>query len=291
MPVLYTITPPNARKIKCVDFNGFYDQLEYIKDVARDNLYNAVKRVRHRDDWWGTRTLNQTIEGMKYGFQDDTNYFLNNIAEVKNNDGTSEGVKMSVEGSAYDMGAVIEGVPECCLNFNLPAPVPYINIMVDLFFSGSFSATQIRNRGIAITNLVNTLLFNGYAVDLHAFEFNSQWDQNVMYTIKIDTKNLSMADLAFLCSPEYFRKIALLTIDKRRDSASSAGMGSSEVLPFMLKKFKKSKVFFIGGSISDKNIGSQLSSVKQANKYITKIFQKYCDENKIVITFNGENEK
>ena len=287
MVVKYSI-PYKNKNIKCVDFDGFVDQYEYIQDFIKNNTFNTATEVNKCDDFYGKNNLKKTIEGMSYGLQDATNYFLDSISEIKNQDGLADGIFMDMQGFAYDMGSVVNGEPECCLNFGLPTPTPIITIMIDIPFSCWYSSKQIYNRGVAITNLINTLLLNGYIVDLYGMEYNIQSDMDTMYTVKIDTKTLSIANIAFLSSPEYFRKIGFITTDKIRNKPSEYGRGRSSALDFMIKKIKKDKIFFIGGSYNDNEITRYLDSIDEANKYILKIFNKYCDENKITIKFKED---
>lgn len=282
--IKYTIDN-NGKKIKAIDFDNLNEQLLYIQKPIKDKAYSVIDQVKQEDNFYGTHTLDQSLQGMKYGFDNDTNYFLDNIAQVQNDDGLTGGIHVDVEGFAYDMGSVVEGIPECCLNSNLPTPTPSVTIMVDIAFSWCVSARAISNRGIAITNLINTLLLNGYIVDLYLLRYNSQYDLDIMYTVKIDTTNLSIANIAYVCTPEYFRKIGWITTDVLREKESESGRGESKILPFMLNKIKKEKIFFIGGDYSDSNITSHLDSVKNANNYILETFKKYCNENKITIKF------
>ena len=282
--IKYTIDN-NGKKIKAIDFDNLNEQLLYIQKPIKDKTYSVIDQVKQEDNFYGIHTLDQSLQGMKYGFDNDTNYFLDNIAQVQNDDGLTGGIHVDVEGFAYDMGSVVEGIPECCLNSNLPTPTPSVTIMVDIAFSWCVSARAISNRGIAITNLINTLLLNGYIVDLYLLRYNSQYDLDIMYTVKIDTTNLSIANIAYVCTPEYFRKIGWITTDVLREKESESGRGQSKILPFMLNKIKKEKIFFIGGDYSDSNITSHLDSVKNANNYILETFKKYCNENKITIKF------
>ena len=281
MVVKYDITYKN-KIIKCVDFEGFIDHLEYIKDFVKNNTFNIISDVDVCDDFYGYNNLSNTLDGMNYGFQKSTDYFMDIIEETKSYTDNNNGIQMDYEGFAYDMGAVVNGEPECCLNTRLPMPTPCIKIMVDLSFSWVYSQELIYNRGIAITNLVETLLVNGYIVDLYAVLFNTQSDMSIMYTNKIDTQNLSIANIAFMSSPEYFRKIGFVTIDRIRNKPSERGRGYSEILDFMVNKIKKDKIFFIGGGYSGAD-SDMLLSVHSSIYDLTEKFNKFCNENKIDI--------
>lgn len=288
MAVEYTIKNKN-KLIKCVDFKNLLDQYSYIKKGIDTDIFNTVSEVSKEDDFFGKNSMSKTVEGMSFGFQDETNYFLDKIEDVKNKDGLSDGVFMDNIGFAYDMGAYVSGEPECCINMGLPQPAPYVCIMVDLFFSAMYSAKQILNRGIAVTNLVNTLLLNGCVVDLFVFEYNLQSDFDVMYTTKIDTKTLPISSIAFVCTPEYFRKIGFITCDVIRNKQSDIGRGSSTMTQFMLDKIKKDKIFYIGGSNGFWS-SCGYDDLDKMNDTLIENFNKYCVENKIVLKLNNEHK-
>lgn len=275
--------------IKCVDFDSFIDQYHFIKDFVKNDKFGTPHSVNQKDDFYGFHDLYNTLDGMNYGFQEATDYFLDVIADIKSSKDTSRGIHMDCEGYAYDMGSVVNGVPECCINSGLPSLTPCIKIMVDITFSWIYTQNQIYNRGIAITNLINTLLINGCIVDLYVVEFNQQFDMSVLYTVKVDTNTLSIANIAFLSSPEYFRKIGFITVDCIRNKKSQEGRGCSTILDFMTKKIQKEKIFFIGGSYTNCEIGSHINSVDEANKYLLEIFKKYCTDNEIELTIEDKN--
>lgn len=289
MVVKYNINS-NGRKIKCFEFDGLVEQLETIMPQIKNNVYGIVDELKENSEggWNGKYTLEQTLNGMKYGFKAETDYFLDCIEEIRTQDALSEGMYMDVEGYAYDIGSVVQGVPECCINTGLPTPTPSVTIMVDISFSCVFGSNQLNNRGIAITNLVNTLLLNGYIVDLYFMMYNTQSDMDIMYTIKVDTKSMPISSIAFMSSTDYFRKIGFITMDYIRGKQSGWGRGQSTMHDFMLNKFKKNDIFFIGGGYSNNELSSHLGSPQEADKYLLLMFEKFCKEHKIKITFRKD---
>lgn len=281
----------NNKKIKCVEFNGLLEQLDYITPQIENNVYNIVNEIgkSNKDKWNGEYTLNQTLEGMKYGFTNSTNYFLDNISEIRSQEGLDEGIFMDCEGFAYDMGNVVNGIPECCINIGLPSPKPCIKIMVDVSFSCNFKSKQINNRGIAITNLVNTLLIHGCLVELSFMMYNHQSDMDIMTLTTIDTKCLPISTIAFINSVDFFRKICFITMDVVREKESEWGRGNSNIKDFMLNKFKNDDIFFIGGSYVNTELSQNLNTVKQANNYILQLFKLFCKEHKIKIVIDKED--
>lgn len=188
------------------------------------------------------------------------------------------------------MGSVVEGIPECCLNAELPAIKPCIKIMVDIAFDAWCGPDKLNNRGIAIANLINTLIINGFIIDLYFMRYNHQNDMDIMFTVKVNTEVLPISTIAFMSSADFFRKIGFMTTDLVRNKKSEAGRGYSIMQPFILNKIKKEDIFFIGGSFLNPEISSHLDSIKSANEYIISLFNIYCEEHKIKISFNDEEK-
>lgn len=289
MVVKYNIKTDN-KVIKCVEFDSIIDQYEYIMPSIRNNRFGNVTELEKDMGWNGSYTLNEVVEGMKYGLQKSTDYFLDNIKEIRSQDTTGRGTFLDYDGFAYDMGSVVEGVLECCLNADLPAVKPCIKVLVDVSFSCWHSANQLDNRGIAIANLINTLIINGYIVDLCFMLYNTQSDMDIMATTRVNTEVLPISTVAFLSGSDYFRKIGFITMDEVRDKASNWGRGQSYIQNFMLNKFKKEDIFFIGGSYANPQISSHINTVSEANEYIISLFATYCKEHKIKLTFKDKEE-
>lgn len=288
MSVVYNFKYKN-KIVKTAQFDGFIDQLAFIDNFVKNNTFDTPKHVNVCDNFYGKHNLNETLDGMNYGFAETTDYFKNLITKIKSCTKSFDGIFMDYQGFAYDMGAVVSGEPECCVNMGLPVSTPCIKIFVDIAWSSWISAEQIFNRGVAITNLVNTLLVNGCVVDLYAVRYNIQDDLDIFFTTKIDTKTLSIANIAFMCSPCYFRKIGWITTDCLRDIPSSPDRGCSRMTDFLLNKIKQDKIFFIGGDYTNSSITGHLNSIEEASEYILEIFKKYCKENKIAITFEDND--
>lgn len=280
-----TIKKYKINNVKCVEFDSLSEQLEYILPNLKSNMYDIKNEINSNLKWNGNYTLDQTIEGMQYGFASNTLYFLDCITNIRSQDGIKEGLYLDTEGFVYDMGSVVSGIPECCLNIGIPTINPCIKIMVDVSFDCSVPAKDICNRGIAIANLVNTLLINNYIVELYFIMYNNQSDMDVMSLLKVDTKVLPISTIAFVSSVDYFRKICFCTMDVIRDKQSNIGRGTSRMQKFILDKLKKDDIFFIGGSYENKEQLKHIKDVNNANKYILKLFKKFCDEHKIIITF------
>ena len=261
-------------------FDNLYEYREFAEKCAKEENYSIVSRVKReagRNDFYGNLKFEDTIEAMKYGIKDYTSYFLENIADTTSEEDGWQGIFMDIEGFAYDMGAVVSGEPECCINWNDVAPTKVINIIVDISFNCGTSATEIKNRGVAIANLINTLLTKKYIVNLEFLEYNTQSDIDTEVLVKVDTSNLSIATIAMMCSTEYFRQVGFVTLDDIRHKESESGRGQGEMNNTKLNEWKD-KGFFIGGSYNDsrRTYNGCYRSIKSANETIEAMFNEYC---------------
>lgn len=287
MAIKYNIKADN-KQIKCMEFDNIIDLYENIMPFIKANTFGVVDEINENVGWNGEYSLNQTVEAMKFGFQKNTDYFLDNIKEIRSQETTGKGTYLDYEGFAYDMGNVVEGVPECCLNADLPATKPCIKIVVDIGFPSLYSAKQLNNRGIAIANLINTLIINGFIIDLCFMRYNHQHDMDIMFTVRVNTEVLPISVVAFLSSSDFFRKIGFITTDFIRERPSEIGRGMTIIQEFMLNKFKREDIFFIGGGYSNPELCYHLENIKEANNYLLSLFNTYCKEHKIKIVLNSE---
>lgn len=267
--------------IRCVEFDNLYEQKEYVNKAISDNKWKVIRDLKceYKPNFHGDTPLEKTVLAMDYGLQDYTNYFLENIENVKQESDSNTELYMDMEGFAYDMGSVVSGVPECCINGGSPTSTPTIKIFVDITFFWGVTAKEIQNRGIAITNLINTLLTRKYIIELSFVDFNIQGDLNTLIITNIDSSTLSVATIAFMSSPQFFRQISWITTDELRNRDSECGRGRSSMNKWYKQKIEEEKILFIGGSFNDEAVDEgAYRTIESANKYITKLFNKFCNK-------------
>ena len=79
---------------------------------------------------------------------------------------------LDVAGEAVDIGAYLDGEPECMLTYNAPE-VQSFKIVVNISARASADAKLLLNRGIAVASLVYALQSNAIGVSLHVGEWTS----------------------------------------------------------------------------------------------------------------------
>lgn len=270
----------DTNRIRCIEFDNLQEQKDYISEAVRTKKWSIVKEIVP-DDFYGRHTLEETMQGMDYGFPANTEIFLSNIKDVSSEDIGGENVYMDIQGFAYDMGAVVSGEPECCINFNTNGNTPVIKILIDIGFDGSVRAEYINNRSFAIVNLINTLINKKYIVDVKFLNYNIQGDMSTVVFTKCNVENLSIATIAMISSPEYFRQIIWITRDELRNKESEYGRGRTTNDNKFKELLKNENALFIPGSFINHNFTYDCQTKEKANSYITQLFNEYCEINNI----------
>lgn len=269
---------------RTITFDSLHELTDYVDKAIKENRWEVIKEIRQRqggrEKFFGDTNLENTMQAARYGLKEYTNYFLDNIKDIKPEGDMYDDIFLDYQGFAYDMGSVVAGVPECCINCGAPSISPTITIYVDITFYCGTKAKQIQNRGIAITNLINTLIARKYIIDLYFIDYNCQSDMNTLITTKIDAATLSVATVAFMCSPQFFRQMSWIATDELRNNDSCLGRGQSRLTEEMRKKIKDENIFYIGGSYTDEGCLDHYNNVNEANTYIAKKFNKFCEQQK-----------
>lgn len=268
------------KELKTKVFNSLNEQKEFIKEYIKKgkHVVSMIKRhEKNQKDFYGKNSLEETLKGFDYGFQGNTEYFLENLSDTSNGEYTDNCIRMDIEGCAYDMGAVIAGEPECCINMQTRGIGKRIEINIDLSFHCGFTAEEINNRGIAIVRLINTLLAKGYIVDLYVYCYNNQDDMDVYYKTKISTETLTISTVAFISSVEFFRKIDWITTEVLRGKPSEDGLGCSRYSSSEVQnKITKSGLCIPGGYQGCNH--DNVRSVEAATKWVQKLYEDYCKQ-------------
>ena len=265
----------------CQNNVDLYNYIQKKIEEKGEHYWGHIGDCRSARDWQGGVTYNQAMNNLIFGNKDTTNTFLEGLDDVRKEKDVHSDVFLDTEGFAYDMGAVVEGEPECCLNSIGEAPKKTINIGITYDFCCGNASKILAWRGIAITNLVYTLLNKGYIVnlkliecykpDIDAFEKYSR----SYFSLDIPTENLCIGTIAFYCSVEFFRVIMILVQSMICDQPNMAGNGKgTEYIEDIYEIYGKD-MFVIPDGYIDYAM-RDLDSQEEANKMIESLFNEYC---------------
>lgn len=265
----------------CQNNVDLYNYIQKRIEEKGENYWQHIKDSRSARDWQGGVTYNQAINNLIFGNKDTTNTFLEGLDDVRKEKDVHSDVFLDTEGFAYDMGAVVEGEPECCLNSIGEAPKKTINIGITYDFCCGNAARVLAWRGIAITNLIYTLLNKGYIVNLKLIEcYKPNYDafdkySRSYFSLDIPTENLCIGTIAFYCSVEFFRVIMILVQSMICEQPNRAGDGKGTMDIEDIYEIYGKDMFVIPDGYIDSEM-KYLESQEEANKVIESLFNEYC---------------
>lgn len=299
---------PNLGEMIAAEFDNNIDYLNWMVAKEKEAAWGVFKDLKQRDeDWSGVKDWEQVKNKLAYGDDEFTGYFCDNLKDLSEDGDARNGVWMDIEGFSYDMGSVVAGEPECCVNMNGPESKPELVVYVPISFSCDWNKNLLLNRGVAITNLIHTLMVKGYILDIKMFhsvkrEYKGEKGCNrITYVVNIPTQNLCIADIAYSCSPAYFRGAHFVAMDMLADHFSGEngdGRGRGEKCKQIVNEVKSKGIYFPDGY--DGEGKRNFETVEKANEWAIKRFNEYVerrnaglkakDEKMASITYDEDDE-
>lgn len=262
------------------DFDSMSEIASFIES-HKDYKEYALTQSRclcEEPDFYGVTSFDEILKRLRYGDEGMTMQYLNNLKENKDDDFINDSIHMDIEGFAYDMGAVVSGEPECCVNSDAPSIKPHLNIYIDTGYRGAVSPEIIANRGVAIYQLISNLISKGYILDIWIVHFidcvglkGSKYCQRV----KLSTEYLTISQLAFAGKCEFFRVVTWLLTAIQGESKRYTGGGRSMPTSDAVREMQKDGLFIPSGYTDDR---FNNCSKDEALRYVTEIYNKYMEE-------------
>lgn len=263
---------------KTIEFMNMNDIYRYLKGSDRLNDFTVSKESA--SSFNNYTSFNDAVGQLLTGYDDYTKKIIDGIKCASDEEVETFGVNFDVCGSLYDMGAVVEGVPECCISDFAPASKKCIRIVLSNAYSSGIEAKYILNRGIAITNLIFSLLSQGYVLDLkYCFYYQPNCcSTSSMFFMNIPTDNLCIATIAYLMTPQFFRMIGVAVSDVNLNKNVN-GYAKSFKPRDVLKQLRNESVYFSDGYddkyFSNAEMKVRYDTVEKANETVLNFFNEY----------------
>lgn len=275
-------------------FESVFGIRDYIENGLKKNTkYSAYINNQEARNWSGGVSFKECMEHLVKGNDKYTQMYLDGLKhDNHDSDEYYTGYQMDIEGVAYDMGAVVNGDPECCLNMGFPEIKRHLTICVSVDFVWTTPASNIRNRGLAIVNLVNTLITQGYILDLEVVyshdRRNLVGNRDMRMFFKVNTDTQCISEFAFYMAPEFMRILCFLITEihdfAKGGSADIGGLAGGAIGTKFLADLESRGTLYLGGEYDDPKM-AKLNTIEEANKYITEKFNKYISTHKGVDRF------
>ena len=138
---------------KTVQFDSVTDMAKYITERRTQGNWTILTEDES-SDWNNNCTFDMAYDQMVYGYHDFTQQVVDDLGDFTDSEVLDRGgLSMDVEGSDYDMGAVLSGIPECCISDTIIEEKKHLRLVVSVGFSCNIDSKYILNRGVAIANL------------------------------------------------------------------------------------------------------------------------------------------
>ena len=155
--------------------------------------------------FFGTRNWEDMMKLFSAGYRDGLREISSRVEVIEANAQrvTSQYEKQET-GILFDVAEVLEGTPECWLNFTEEPVRDVVKMYVDIGMWSGITEDQKLNRGAAIISLVDQLSESGKIVELYATMSSEKMSStDTLYTFiqcRINTQPLDMDQLGFLFS-------------------------------------------------------------------------------------------
>lgn len=263
---------------KIQKFNSLLEVVEYLESLP--DLYKYLltqeSTLGREKSWYGTDSFSEVMDKLRNGDRVQTLEYITNLKELNNFDELDTGFYRDIEGFAYDMGSVVEGEPECCINSGAPEAHKMLEIHIDIGYCGSTPASVINNRGYAIVNLINTLISKGYILDVYVVHYiTTTCGMNCAHLFKINTETLTLSTFAYTATCSFFRVVSWLLTAIQIKRYDYNGEGCSQPSCSMLKKLKQQNILYIPSGYTDERLNrcSKSKAQELVNGYYNSFIQ------------------
>lgn len=231
-----------------------------------------------RPKWFGTSSLEQAVGLVQQGWdgRPDLSKLSSDIESVTSSEVAKINLEHQVQGAYVDVGAYIEGVPECMVQFVEQPEPKVVRLAFNISTSASMSREAFANRGAVTLAICNKLQLAGYAVEIVAYECcqSGSSKHGVSWVLKSSAQPLDEDSLAFwCCHPSALRRIHFLYCESMDDKvrAEFGYNGGSYGRPCALNEFKEAREAFNPDVNIDFRKESFADAVKEYNKLIAKL--------------------
>lgn len=269
-------------------FDNNIDFYEFIRDMEKKKSWQHIKEHGKGDSWVGGVTYEDTMTELLYGNKEITHKFLEGLRNIGQETETNTGIFMNTEGFAYDMGAVVSGEPECCVDMKAPEPNKSLTILMDYTAPFYVDSDNLVRRGLGVANLIYTLIEKGYIINLNVCAccdlrytgrmFSGEEVDKHLLSINVPVETLSLGTIGFYTSVEFFRMLYILAEGMLLDADEECGQsrGTEDREDYSIAK----NVLLIPNTYMDHR-GERLRTQHEANEYVKTLFREYCESHNL----------
>ncbi len=216
--MIYKKEPLIEKRDDCVIykmvFNSLYELEKYLRDNPGVNtsVFKSQKSEYLPESFAG-ECLSRAIEYCHGGYRKGFDKFLElkrKLDEVNKEEFHRRKAIPSFVGSRPNVASFVADVPKSMVRLERVKEREFIDIYMNLVYSGETTDEQILNRGILTLNLISVLENSGMGVNLYAFEASHYYNEVFIAEVKLK-KAGDITDIAHcyypLCGKEFIRRV------------------------------------------------------------------------------------
>ena len=251
-------TDKNAYRVYKADFRSLTELEIYLLSNPKINaeVFPMQKSTSLPRDFAGV-PLEEAINYCHGGYTEGLPLFLALKKELENTDRSNVNVRRSVPavvGSRPHVPNFVAGTPKTMWRLDKAESKAFVDLYINLVYSGTTTEAQIRNRGILTLNLINLFEQNNMAVNLNVFEASML--KNEIFFANIQLKQpgqvLNVGKCYYpLCGKEFVRRLMLRVKESmpfKQNWSLGYGVGLPPALLRDMLKISDSKIL-IGSPI------------------------------------------
>lgn len=192
-------------------------------------------------NFYGSNSYEEGREIVRHGVNvEKIDLQIKNLKEISNR--VTIDIEHGVSGAVVDIGAYLEGTPECMMDFPLVQDVKFIDVVISTNDLGGVPYQVFDNKAIGTAYLVDKLENSGYRVRLTALGASSNVGREnaldaVSVVIKDYNEPLAIGQISGACSAAFFRRLVFRHREKVYGDADGSTCEYSAVQQVFRKMF------------------------------------------------------
>lgn len=224
-------------KIYRIYFKSLSELENYLKgdpEVNRE-VFKTQKSIYLPEDFAG-EPLSNAINYCHGGYEKGLGVFMRLKKELESVNILKTNYRRSVPavvGSRPHVPNFVAGTPKTMWRLDKAKEKKFIDIYINLAYSGENTDSQIRNRGILTLNLISLFENNDIGVNLHAFEASYNYEELFIADVKLKRPDeiINVGKCYYpLCGKEFIRRL-LVRVKESMPFMEKWGIGYGAVLP------------------------------------------------------------
>ena len=232
-----TITRDEKFNIYRINFKSLTELELWLRDDPEVNktIFKSQKSLYLPEDFAG-EPLSVAINYCHGGYETGLGIFLRLKKELESANVVESNYRRSVPavvGSRPHVPNFVAGTPKTMFRLDKAKEKKFIDVYINLAYSGENTDAQIRNRGILTLNLISLFESHGIGVNLYAFEASYHFEEIFIADVKLKRPDeiINVGKCYYpLCGKEFIRRL-LLRVKESMPFREKWGLGYGAVLP------------------------------------------------------------